>query len=168
MPGLTTAAALTAGTIATYYGVTFALWVGHWFAHLEGSPLRSFHVEGHHRLYDTTDSPVRTERFRFASGREDSNVAMLPWLFAMAGLALWLLPTWLALYCLAHEVLLIGLYSWLHLQFHLTGTPLARWRWFRRARAAHDLHHVADVNFMIVDPFWDRVMRTWRPAEATP
>lgn len=166
MPSLTILVTVFTASVLTYFAVTFALWFGHWAAHLKGSPLQGFHVDGHHRLYDADTGTTRTKRFVYASGLEDSNVAMLPWLVALAVLAFCILPPWLAAVCVAQEIVLVALYSWIHLQFHLLGSPLERWRWFHRARATHDLHHTAKVNFMIVDHFWDQVMGTWRPARA--
>jgi len=31
--------------VANYLGTTFSIWIGHWFSHLRGSPLRDFHLK---------------------------------------------------------------------------------------------------------------------------
>jgi len=148
--------------VANYYATTFAVWFGHWSSHLPRSPFRGFHVYGHHRLYpDSAHS--RTERFRFGSGRHDSLYSLLPWLFLLLAVQWMALPRWLFLVCSCETVLVAVAISCVHQGFHLNHTPLARFAWFRRARAIHEAHHDDDVNFMIADHFWDRVARTYRP-----
>lgn len=148
-----------------YYVATFCLWLGHWFSHLPGSPLRKHHVLSHHRLYPDS-SRCRTSAFRFASGAYDSNRALLPWLLPPAIVYLLALPTALGVVSCLELAVATGVVAWLHIQFHLTHSPVDRWRWFETARARHAVHHDRDVNFGVGDHFWDRLFGCF--AEAPP
>ncbi|HEV2098134.1 MAG TPA: hypothetical protein VGR45_04315 [Stellaceae bacterium] len=48
-------------------------------------------------------------------------------------------------------------------EYHVEGSRLERFAWFRRKRALHFVHHRhADANFAVIDTFWDRVLGTYR------
>src|SRR5882724_11197245 len=60
---------------------------------------------------------------------------------------------------------------YLHLYFdkhyHVAGSWLGRFAWFRRKQQLHFLHHRhADCNFAVVDNFWDRFLGTYRSVDA--
>jgi sterol desaturase/sphingolipid hydroxylase (fatty acid hydroxylase superfamily) len=149
--------------IVTYRATTLAIWCGHWLPHRPGSRLREFHMDGHHTLY-ADSAHARSAFFVFARGRHSSLVPLAPGVLALAG-AQWLVyPAPLALACTLEIAAVVAALTYAHNCFHVDGCWLARFRWFRRARAIHDLHHDADVNFMVVDHFWDRVFGTFRDA----
>ena len=54
--------------------------------------------------------------------------------------------------------------------YHVSGTPLERFAWFRRKQQLHFVHHLhANSNFAVIDFFWDRLLGTYRaPDEAPP
>jgi hypothetical protein len=53
------------------------------------------------------------------------------------------------------------LHLYLHEQYHLSASPLARYRWFRRKRELHFVHHRhARRNYAIVEFWIDRVIGT--------
>ena len=53
-------------------------------------------------------------------------------------------------------------------QYHLAGSWLDRFSWFKRKQQLHFLHHRhADCNFAVIDYFWDRLLGTYRGVEAT-
>jgi hypothetical protein len=48
-------------------------------------------------------------------------------------------------------------------QYHIAGSPLLRFAWFRRKQQLHFVHHKhANSNFAIIDNFWDRLPGTYR------
>lgn len=147
--------------VANYYITTLAIWLGHFLPHRPASRLRSFHMDGHHRLYSDS-AHVRSSRFRYGHGREDSLVPLAPWIVLVIVTQWAIFPLTAAfLYCT--EVILIVIAASLsHAQFHLEKPLLRRYHWFRCAQSAHDLHHDADVNFMVVDHFWDRCFGTYQ------
>jgi sterol desaturase/sphingolipid hydroxylase (fatty acid hydroxylase superfamily) len=153
--------------VGGYFATTIILWIAHWFAHVSWSPLRGFHVEGHHALYPDRQHCL-TKRFIFGSGRHDSIYAFVPWLVIEA-VAIWATVPWgIAIITTAEAALLIGLFSYVHEQFHLVSSRFASSSLFLRARARHLLHHDSEVNFAVFDHCWDRVFGTFiEPTEAT-
>lgn len=152
-----------AAVVAIYYLSTLMVWIGHYLPHRPGNPLRDFHLGGHHAHYPDS-SHVRSETFIYGHGRNDSLVPQLPWLIGL-GFTLWLiLPAGWGVAAAAEVALIAALNSYVHMHFHLTHSWLARFAWFRQARARHDLHHDRDVNFMVADHFWDRLFGTYSVA----
>jgi len=157
-----------AGLPLNYYLVTFALWFGHWFSHLSWSPLRDFHVLGHHFLYPNSRHAL-SARFHYSHGKHNSNFAFLPWLSLVAVTEFLLLPPWQFMACIFIAVLIVSAHSFIHLQFHIADSPLLRFRWFQYARDTHFIHHDKDKNFMVADHFWDRAFRTYqKPLQCFP
>lgn len=148
------------GSIFNYYVVTFALWFSHWFSHLSWSPFRNFHVLGHHALYQNSRQSLSTE-FHYARGKHDSNFSFFPWLTLVLAVEYFLLPRWLFITCFLNMIITVAAHSMIHLQFHLTRTPLSRFRWFARAREIHFVHHDLDKNFAVADHFWDRIFGSY-------
>ncbi len=53
-------------------------------------------------------------------------------------------------------------------QYHLAGSWLGRFSWFKRKQQLHFIHHRhANCNFAVIDYFWDRLLGTYRGVEAT-
>jgi len=53
-------------------------------------------------------------------------------------------------------------------QYHVAGSWLGRFSWFRRKQQLHFVHHRhANCNFAVIDFFWDRLLGTYRRVEAT-
>jgi len=155
-----TSLALIGALALGYFLTTLTLWIGHWFSHLPWSPLRGFHVLGHHVLYPIGRRSLR-DRFLFASGWHDSVYAFVPW-FALEGVVIWTILPWaLALVVTAEAGVLVLLFSFVHAQFHVISSPLARSARFARARCRHFLHHDEDVNYAVFDHCWDRVFGTF-------
>lgn len=48
-------------------------------------------------------------------------------------------------------------------EFHVAGSPLLRFAWFRRKQEQHFVHHRhAGCNFAVIHFFWDRILGTYR------
>jgi sterol desaturase/sphingolipid hydroxylase (fatty acid hydroxylase superfamily) len=48
-------------------------------------------------------------------------------------------------------------------EYHVEGSRLQRFAWFRRKQELHFVHHRhADSNFAVIDFFWDRILGTYR------
>jgi sterol desaturase/sphingolipid hydroxylase (fatty acid hydroxylase superfamily) len=48
-------------------------------------------------------------------------------------------------------------------EYHVEGSRLQRFAWFRRMQELHFVHHRhADSNFAVIDFFWDRILGTYR------
>lgn len=128
---------------------------------------------GHHnRIRAIYDTHARGHHAKYVPGRlltdhwEDSEHHVL-WYFALpfvpiaAGVA-WFTP----IPCFAgHVIGLVASIAWhiyLHKQYHLRGSRLAKFKWFRAKRALHFAHHKkVRRNYAIVEYWIDRVMRTY-------
>jgi Protein of unknown function (DUF3489) len=54
-------------------------------------------------------------------------------------------------------------------EYHIEGSRLQRFAWFRRKRELHFVHHRhANSNFAVIHFFWDRILGTYRRADAAP
>ena len=50
--------------------------------------------------------------------------------------------------------------------YHVEGSWLERFAWFRRKQQLHFVHHLhANCNFAVIDFFWDRLFGTYRRAD---
>jgi sterol desaturase/sphingolipid hydroxylase (fatty acid hydroxylase superfamily) len=48
-------------------------------------------------------------------------------------------------------------------EYHVEGSKLERFAWFRRKQRLHFVHHLhAKSNFAVIDFFWDRLLGTYR------
>ena len=53
-------------------------------------------------------------------------------------------------------------------QYHVAGSWLGWFSWFRRKQQLHFVHHRhANCNFAVIDYFWDRLLGTYRGVDAT-
>lgn len=145
--------------ICNYYLTTFSIWLGHWSSHLKRNPLAPFHFKGHHRLYPDSGS-LCSLRFKYGQGKEDSTFALMPPLLVQAFLLYTVLPLPLFLGSFLEGAAIAMGIGYVHIQTHLQGSALETFRWFRRTKSAHSLHHDMPVNYMVADHFWDRVFGT--------
>jgi sterol desaturase/sphingolipid hydroxylase (fatty acid hydroxylase superfamily) len=56
-------------------------------------------------------------------------------------------------------------YAHVHLDkaYHVEGSKLVHFAWFRRKQQLHFVHHLhANSNFAVIDFFWDRLLGTYR------
>jgi len=142
-----------------YYSTTLVLWFSHWFAHIPRSPLRGFHVLGHHAIYPSGQECLG-KRFIYGTGRHDSIYIFLPWIAAET-FAIWqFLTIEFALLVTIEAAFLVWGFSYLHEQFHLINSRHQNSLRFLNARKHHFKHHDENVNFSVLDHFWDRVFGT--------
>jgi sterol desaturase/sphingolipid hydroxylase (fatty acid hydroxylase superfamily) len=53
-------------------------------------------------------------------------------------------------------------------EYHVEGSRLRGFAWFRRMQELHFVHHRhADCNFAVIDFFWDRVLGTYRRPDSS-
>ena len=51
-------------------------------------------------------------------------------------------------------------------EYHVEGSRLQRFAWFRRKQELHFIHHQhAGCNFAVIDSFWDRLLGTYRSVD---
>lgn len=152
---------ILSATALAYYLTTFVLWFSHWFSHLDWSPLRTFHLLGHHTIYPNGKNCL-TPHFIYGKGWHDSMYTFIPWL-TLEALGIWLaLPTGLAIWVSVLAAAIVWAFSHLHEQFHISNCRYRRSGIFNTAKSRHFRHHDEDVNYSVFDPFWDKVFGTFR------
>ena len=151
--------------LGNYYATTFAIWFGHWFSHFKWSPTYGFHVGGHHSFYPTSERSL-SQMFLYGSGRTSSIFALLPPLIVQTAIVCFLAVSWLRWMLVLEIVVITAAANWLHTQFHTGRCVMNRFTWFQRSRQLHFAHHDSDVNFMVGDHSWDRILRTYEPCPA--
>jgi fatty acid hydroxylase family protein len=156
---------LAATCLGTFRTASFAQavlhrWVGH--GGLIGSIRRS-HIRSHHSIFKGRNF----EAERYAEEEKSVSHAFVPIAIAIGLLACWLLPLELAVAALLSLVVTYGAHVYLHEHFHLTGSWLMRFSWFRRLKELHRIHHSNPRrNFGVLDHASDRLFGTFTPAAA--
>lgn len=133
-------------------------WIGH--GGLIGS-IRESHIRSHHSIF-------KGRRFDAATytGEERSvSHTFAPVAAAIGMLSYWLLPIELAFASLLSLLVTYGAHVYLHEHFHLTGSWLLRFSWFRHLKDLHRIHHANPrKNFGVLDHSSDRLLGTFAPA----
>src|ERR1700722_728099 len=112
------------------------------------------------------------QRSSHVSGPVENGGNQTPFFFIpllLAGLAAWfVLPLALFLAVPLGAAASFFVHVWFDRAYHVEGTWLNRFAWFRRKQQLHFVHHLhANRNFAVVDFFWDRVLGTYREPDQT-
>ena len=97
-------------------------------------------------------------------GDEGNNTPyfLIPTVFAAAGIS-FALPFDLFLMAAVASTASFYAHVYLDKEYHVEGSKLARFAWFRRKQQLPFVHHLyANCNFAVIDFFWDRVLGTYR------
>ena len=157
-------ALLVLGTHLTISGGQTLLhyWLGH---HRVGGILYRNHINFHHRRY------ARGNLARAASDTEfaENDGNNTPFFLIPVGLVVIGLYFILRIDLFTAVILSAALSFYLHVhldnQYHVEGSYLGRFGWFRRKQQLHFMHHLhANTNFAVIDFFWDRLLGTFRRA----
>jgi sterol desaturase/sphingolipid hydroxylase (fatty acid hydroxylase superfamily) len=131
-------------------------WLGH--RRVGGLFFRN-HINFHHRFY--ARGHLASPAYK---GQEGNNTPYFLVPTALAGAtAFFLLP--LALFLAMTLTAAASFYAHVYFDkaYHVEGSPLERFAWFRRMRQLHFVHHLhANSNFAVIDFFWDRLLGTYR------
>ena len=138
-------------------------WMGHrsW-----GGRFFRNHIDFHHHLYARGHLTSAVYR-----GEEGNNTPffLIPTLLVAGGL-FFVLPLGMFLAMALAAVVSFRAHVYFDKVYHVAGSPLERFAWFRRKQQLHFVHHLhANSNFAVIDFFWDRLLGTYRaPDEAPP
>jgi sterol desaturase/sphingolipid hydroxylase (fatty acid hydroxylase superfamily) len=131
-------------------------WLGH--RRVGGVFFRN-HINFHHRYY--ARGHLASAAYK---GQEGNNTPFFIVPTVLAGAtAFFLLP--LALFLAMTLTAAASFYAHVYFDkaYHVEGSPLERFPWFRRMRQLHFVHHLhANSNFAVIDFFWDRLLGTYR------
>lgn len=117
------------------------------------------HIDFHHACY--AKGHLTSAVYR---GEEGNNTPffLIPTLLVGAGL-FFLLPLALFLAMAGAAAASFGAHVYFDKVYHVNGSVLERFAWFRRKQQLHFVHHLhANTNFAVIDFFWDRVLGTYR------
>lgn len=154
-------ATLIVAFVITYYLSAIVQTLSHrLFGHTKRvMTIYSSHTHGHHARYARSDllqdDWIESERH-------------VLWYFAIPFCAIaatvWAMaPTAVFLAYLAGLAFSFGLHLLLHRHYHIRGSVLERFEWFRRKRALHFVHHRrVRSNYAIVENWIDRLLGTYR------
>jgi hypothetical protein len=157
---------LIVGTaVLTHYLVSFCQTVLHWqLGHRRlGGMLFRNHVRWHHGYYAEGHMVSETH---IAEHGNNTPFFLIP--SAAVVLGAWhVLPFALFMTTIITLILSFGAHVYLDAQYHVAGSWLDRFRWFRRRQELHFIHHRhANKNFAVIDFSWDRLLGTFRNMEA--
>ena len=133
---------------------------------------------GHHRLGGLFyRNHIRFHHAYYARGHLVSSVYrgdkgnntpyfLIPTILVAGGMFL-ILPFDLFLVVTAASAASFHAHVYLDKEYHVEGSKLARFAWFRRKQQLHFVHHLhANSNFAVIDFFWDRLLGTYRGPDA--
>jgi sterol desaturase/sphingolipid hydroxylase (fatty acid hydroxylase superfamily) len=117
------------------------------------------HIRFHHAYYAKGHLVSATHR-----GVEGNNTPyfLIPTILVNGGMFL-VLPFDLFLVVTAASAASFYAHVYFDREYHVEGSKLARFAWFRRKQQLHFVHHLhANSNFAVIDFFWDRLLGTYR------
>jgi sterol desaturase/sphingolipid hydroxylase (fatty acid hydroxylase superfamily) len=117
------------------------------------------HIQFHHAHY-AGDHVVS---IRYLDGGDNNTLFFLVPIILVAGLSYLFLRLDLFEVQLAVMSLSFCGHYYLDNQYHVAGSWLGRFSWFRRKQQLHFVHHRhRNCNFAVIDYFWDRLLGTYR------
>jgi sterol desaturase/sphingolipid hydroxylase (fatty acid hydroxylase superfamily) len=143
------------------FGQTFMHYkLGH---HQFGGKFFRNHINFHHTYYskDHLVSPIYL-------GDEGNNTPFFFIPVFLAGACAYLvLPTELFAVLVVASAASFYAHVFFDKEYHVEGSRLQRFAWFRRQQELHFVHHRhANSNFAVIHFFWDRLLGTYRPPDA--
>jgi sterol desaturase/sphingolipid hydroxylase (fatty acid hydroxylase superfamily) len=150
--------------VCTHLVISFCQTALHrWFGHRRlGGFLFRNHINFHHANYARGRLASATYR-----GDQGNNTPffLVPTVLVGTGL-FFALPLDLFLVMVIASVASFYAHVFFDKEYHVEGSRLERFAWFRRKRQLHFVHHLhADSNFAVIDFFWDRVLGTYRKSD---
>jgi len=127
--------------------------------HRVGGIFYQNHIRFHHAYYAKGHLVSSTYR-----GDEGNNTPyfLIPVILVAGGMFL-VLPFDLFLAMTAASAASFYAHVYLDKEYHVKGSSLVRFAWFKRKQQLHFVHHLhANSNFAVIDFFWDRVLGTYR------
>ena len=151
--------------VATHLVVSFAQTLLHYKLghHPMGGKLFKNHINFHHTHY-SKDHLVS----QICPGNEGKNTPFFLIPVFLVGACTYLV---LAMDLFMVQVLACAASFYAHVffdkQYHVEGSRLQRYAWFRRKQELHFVHHRhANTNFAVIHFFWDRILGTYRRSNA--
>src|ERR1700730_1765350 len=131
--------------------------------HRIGGIFHRNHIRFHHAYYAKGHLVSSTYR-----GDEGNNTPyfLIPVILVAGGMFL-VLPLDLFLVVTTASAASFYAHVFLDKEYHVKGSNLARFAWFRRKQQLHFVHHLhANSNFAVIDFFWDKTSRNLPKSDA--
>jgi sterol desaturase/sphingolipid hydroxylase (fatty acid hydroxylase superfamily) len=147
--------------IATHLIMSFGQTLLHYKVahHRIGGKLFRNHINFHHTHY--ADDHLVSRRYL----GDEGNITpyfFIP-LFLVGGCAYFLLPLNLFVVMIVASAASFYAHVFFDKQYHVEGSRLQRFAWFRRQQELHFVHHRhANSNFGVIHFFWDKILGTYR------
>jgi sterol desaturase/sphingolipid hydroxylase (fatty acid hydroxylase superfamily) len=117
------------------------------------------HINFHHTYY--RKGHLASADYQGDAGN-NTPFFLIPTALAGAGLV-FLLPLDLFVVMAAAAALSFYAHVFFDKAYHVSGSRLERFAWFRRRQQLHFVHHLhANTNFAVIHFFWDRLLGTYR------
>jgi sterol desaturase/sphingolipid hydroxylase (fatty acid hydroxylase superfamily) len=121
------------------------------------------HIRFHHTYY--AKGHLVSSTYRSAEGN-NTPYFLIPTILVAGGMFL-VLPYNLFLVVSTTSAASFYAHVYLDKEYHVEGSKLARFAWFRRKQQLHFVHHLhANSNFAVIDSLWDRLLGTYRSPDA--
>jgi sterol desaturase/sphingolipid hydroxylase (fatty acid hydroxylase superfamily) len=148
-------------TICTHLVVSISQTLFHYGLghHRIGGIFYRNHIRFHHTFYAKGHLVSSTYR-----GDEGNNTPyfLIPTVLVAGGVFL-VMPLDLYLVVIAASAASFYAHVYLDKEYHVAGSRLSRFAWFRRKQQLHFVHHLhANCNFAVIDFFWDRLLGTYQ------
>ncbi len=152
--------AVCAHLVVSFTQTALHRWLGH--RQLGGALFRN-HIGFHHAYYTRGHLASRVYH-----GDEGNNTPFFLIPAALIGGALFFaLPLPLFFVMVIAAAASFYAHVFFDKEYHVEGSRLERFAWFRRKQQLHFVHHLhANTNFAVIDFFWDRVFGTYRRPDA--
>ncbi len=117
------------------------------------------HLAFHHAYY--CEDHLASEEYRGDKGN-NTPFFFIP-VCLIGACVFFLLPLYLFIALTIACAISFYTHVFLDKQYHVEGSRLRRFAWFRRKQELHFIHHRdANCNFAVIDFFWDRLLGTYR------
>jgi sterol desaturase/sphingolipid hydroxylase (fatty acid hydroxylase superfamily) len=131
-------------------------WLGH---HRLGGRFFRNHIKFHHTYY--ARSHLTSAVYRGTDGN-NTPYFLIPTIL-VGGALFFVLPLNLFVVMALASAASFYAHVFIDKEYHVEGSRLERFAWFRRKRQLHFAHHLhANSNFAVIDFFWDRMLGTYR------
>jgi hypothetical protein len=164
-PLILTLSLFLATAVATHLVMSFGQTLIHYKVahHPRGGRIFRDHVSFHHAHYSDDHLVSRTYL------GEEGNTT--PYFFIpillVGGCAYFLLPLHFFVVMVIAGAASFYAHVFFDKEYHVEGSRLQRFAWFRRKQELHFVHHRhADCNFAVIHFFWDRILGTYRRVDA--
>jgi hypothetical protein len=131
--------------------------------HPMGGKIFRDHINFHHTHYSDAHLISRT----YLGDEGNTTPYFFIPVFLVGGCAYFLLPLSLFVVMVIASAASFYAHVFFDKEYHVEGSRLQRFAWFRRKQELHFVHHRhANTNFAVIHFFWDKILGTYRRPDA--